>query len=283
VIDLTEVLADITTIQRRVIGERIAFEMVHGRDLWPVKVDQPQLEQVIVNLLVNARDAMPDGGKITLRTSNVTQADSVKLHYKPMPPADYVLIEIADTGTGIPPEIREKIFEPFFTTKELGKGTGLGLSTVYGIIKQTNGFVFVDDQEIGTGAVFRIYLPRHTGPIEKIGVPTVKPVADLTGTGTILLVEDEPDVRSLNTRALTQRGYTVLAAANGLEALEVFESRNGAIDLVVSDVMMPEMDGRQGNDGCLSGRRRPSSDQTWPASASTSTTITRTPKMPDGP
>ena len=132
-----------------------------------------------------------------------------------MPAADYVLIEIADTGTGIPPDIREKIFEPFFTTKELGKGTGLGLSTVYGIIKQTNGFVFVDDPEAGTGAVFRIYLPRHRGPVEKAGAPAPKAVADLTGTGTILLVEDEPDVRSLNTRALTQRGYTVLSAGNG--------------------------------------------------------------------
>jgi two-component system, cell cycle sensor histidine kinase and response regulator CckA len=243
VIDLAEVLADITTIQRRVIGERITLDMVHGRDLWPVKVDLSQLEQVIVNLLVNARDAMPEGGKLALRTTNVTQAESAKLHYKPMPPADYVLIEVADTGTGVPSEIREKIFEPFFTTKEHGKGTGLGLSTVYGIIKQTNGFVFVDDPEAGTGAVFRIYLPRHMGPVEKIGAATQKPVADLTGTGTILLVEDEPDVRSLNARALTQRGYTVLSAANGREALEVFEGQNGAIDLVVSDVMMPEMDG----------------------------------------
>ena len=243
VIDLAEVLADITTIQRRVIGERITLDMVHGRDLWPVKVDLSQLEQVIVNLLVNARDAMPEGGKLMVRTANVTQAESASLPYKPMPPADYVLIEIADTGTGVPPELREKIFEPFFTTKELGKGTGLGLSTVYGIIKQTNGFVFVDEPASGTGAVFRIYLPRHLGPVEKIGAATQKPVADLTGTGTILLVEDEPDVRSLNARALTQRGYTVLAAANGREALEVFESQNGAIDLVVSDVMMPEMDG----------------------------------------
>ena len=243
VIDLSEVLEEITTMQRRVIGERIKFETMHGRDLWPVKVDQSQLEQVIVNLLVNARDAMPEGGKLTVRTQNVTKEESAKLPYKPMPPADYVLIEVADTGSGIPLEIREKIFEPFFTTKEHGKGTGLGLSTVYGIIKQTNGFVFVGDPASGTGAVFRIYLPRHMGPVEKVGAATQKPVADLTGTGTILLVEDEPDVRSLNSRALTQRGYTVLSAANGREALEVFEGQNGAIDLVVSDVMMPEMDG----------------------------------------
>jgi two-component system cell cycle sensor histidine kinase/response regulator CckA len=162
-----------------------------------------------------------------------------------MPPADYVLIEVSDTGTGMPPDVMAKIFEPFFTTKEVGKGTGLGLSTVYGIIKQTNGFIFVDSV-IGEGTTFRIYLPRHAGVVVPEKVTTAapaKPVADLTGTGTILLVEDEPDVRSLNSRALTQRGYTVLTAENGVEALEVFEGHQGAIDLIVSDVMMPEMDG----------------------------------------
>jgi two-component system cell cycle sensor histidine kinase/response regulator CckA len=243
VIDLAEVLSELTSMLRRLIGERVALEIVHGRDLWPVKADISQLEQVVINLAVNAHDAMPEGGKLVLRTSNVTitAADSAKLALKPMPPADYVLIEVADTGTGIAPEIVGQIFEPFFTTKEVGKGTGLGLSTVYGIVKQTNGFVFVDSA-VGKGTTFRIYLPRHEGVVEKVGVP-VKAAADLTGTGTILLVEDEPDVRSLNSRALTQRGYTVLPAANGVEALAVFEEHNGAIDLVVSDVMMPEMDG----------------------------------------
>ena len=168
-------------------------------------------------------------------------AESAKLPYKVMPAADYVLIEVSDTGVGIPVAIREKIFEPFFTTKEVGKGTGLGLSTVYGIIKQTEGFIFVDS-EVGKGTTFRIYLPRYAGVVEKHDAAP-KPVADLTGTGTILLVEDEPDVRSLNVRALKQRGYTVLAAENGLEAIEVFDAHKGAVDLVVSDVMMPEMDG----------------------------------------
>ena len=240
VIDLAEVLSELTSMLRRLIGERVALEIVHGRDLWPVKADISQLEQVVINLAVNAHDAMPEGGKLVVRTANVTAADSATVH-KAMPPADYVLIEVADTGTGIAPEIVGQIFEPFFTTKEVGKGTGLGLSTVYGIVKQTNGFVFVDST-VGSGTTVRIYLPRHEGVVEKIGAP-VKAVADLTGTGTILLVEDEPDVRSLNSRALTQRGYTVLSAANGREALEVFESQHGAIDLVVSDVMMPEMDG----------------------------------------
>ncbi len=243
VIDLVEVLEEITNMQRRVIGDRITFEpLQHMRDLWPVKVDPAQLEQVIVNLLVNARDAMPEGGKLTVRTANVSEAESATLPYKVMPAADYVLIEVADTGTGMPPEIREKIFEPFFTTKEVGKGTGLGLSTVYGIIKQTNGFIFVDSV-VGEGTTFRIYLPRYAGVIEKAATAAPKPAADLTGSGIILLVEDEPDVRSLNARALTQRGYTVLTAANGIEAIEVFEARHGAVDLVVSDVMMPEMDG----------------------------------------
>jgi two-component system cell cycle sensor histidine kinase/response regulator CckA len=242
VVDLTETMEELASMLRRLIGERVTLDMVHGRDLWPIKVDLSQLTQVVINLAVNAHDAMPDGGKLSVRTANVTEADAAKLPYKAMPAADYVLIEVADTGTGIPPEIIGQIFEPFFTTKEVGKGTGLGLSTVYGIIKQTNGFIFVDST-IGKGTTFRIYLPRYAGVIaEKIGIP-VKPVADLTGSGTILLVEDEPDVRSLNTRALTQRGYTVLAAENGRQAIEVFEQSGGAIDLVVSDVMMPEMDG----------------------------------------
>jgi two-component system, cell cycle sensor histidine kinase and response regulator CckA len=241
VIDLAEALSEIIAIQRRVIGERIVLDLVLGRDLWPIKSDLSQLDRVVANLLVNARDAMPDGGKLTVRAANVTADDSAKLPYKAMPTADYVLIEVADTGTGIAPEIIGQIFEPFFTTKEVGKGTGLGLSAVYGIVKQTNGFIFVDS-EVGKGATFRIYLPRHIGAIEKSS-GQAKATLDLTGTGTILLVEDEPDVRSLSARALTQRGYTVLSAANGIEAIAVFEQQNGAIDLVVSDVMMPEMDG----------------------------------------
>jgi two-component system, cell cycle sensor histidine kinase and response regulator CckA len=241
VIDIAEALSEIIAIQRRVIGERIVLDLVLGRDLWPIKSDLSQLDRVVANLLVNARDAMPDGGKLTVRAANVTADDSAKLPYKAMPAADYVLIEVADTGTGIAPEVIGQIFEPFFTTKEVGKGTGLGLSAVYGIVKQTNGFIFVDS-EVGKGATFRIYLPRHIGAIEKSSAQA-KATLDLTGTGTILLVEDEPDVRSLSARALTQRGYTVLSAANGIEAIAVFEQQNGAIDLVVSDVMMPEMDG----------------------------------------
>src|SRR4051794_22004840 len=250
VLDFGETLSDLTILLRRLLGEKVALEMVHGRDLWAVKADVSQLEQVVVNLAVNARDAMPNGGKLIVRTANVTEADARALPYKPLPPADYVTVEVTDTGSGIPKEIIDKIFEPFFTTKETGKGTGLGLSTVYGIVKQTNGYVFVDSA-LGQGTTFRNFLPRHIpGAAELAEAALVdtkatqpKPPADLTGHGTILLVEDEEGLRGLNARGLTSRGYTVLEAGNGVEAIEVIESRGGAVDLVVSDVVMPEMDG----------------------------------------
>jgi two-component system cell cycle sensor histidine kinase/response regulator CckA len=254
VLDLGDALSDLTMLLRRLIGEKVKLDLVHGRDLWPVKVDVSQFEQVIVNLAVNARDAMPDGGKLTVRTANVTTAESTHLAYKGMPAADYVRIDISDTGTGIPPEIVDKIFEPFFSTKEVGKGTGLGLSTVYGIVKQTGGFVYVDS-EPGKGTSFRIFLPRHHSEHDvqpdtvaangtaKEAPADARPRADLTGQGTILLVEDEEGLRSLNARGLRSRGYSVIEASNGVEALEALEERNGAVDLVVSDVVMPEMDG----------------------------------------
>ena len=160
VLDLGDALSDLTMLLRRLIGEKVKFDPVHGRDLWPVKADVSQFEQVIVNLAVNARDAMPDGGKLTIRTANVSTQEAERLTYKGMPPADYVRIDVSDTGTGIPADIVDKIFEPFFSTKEVGKGTGLGLSTVYGIVKQTGGFVYVDS-EPGKGTTFHIFLPRH--------------------------------------------------------------------------------------------------------------------------
>src|SRR5271170_1595909 len=167
VLDLGEVLSDLTMLLRRLIGEKVALTVVHGRDLWPVKVDISQFEQVIVNLAVNARDAMPGGGRLQVRTSNVTAPESTRFHAKGMPAADYVLVEVTDTGTGIPPAVVGKIFEPFFSTKDIGKGTGLGLSTVYGIIKQTGGFIYVDSTE-NEGATFRIFLPRHIAGAQEI-------------------------------------------------------------------------------------------------------------------
>ncbi len=256
VLDLGDALSDLTMLLRRLIGEKVKLDLAHGRDLWPVKVDVSQFEQVVVNLAVNARDAMPDGGKLSVRTANVSADEVAQAAYKGMPVADYVRIEISDTGTGIPPEIREKIFEPFFSTKEVGKGTGLGLSTVYGIIKQTGGFIYVDS-EVGKGTSFQIFLPRHVVVPEAQAEPQAvngaardsaaveppKPRADLTGQGTILLVEDEEGLRALNARGLRSRGYSVIEASNGIEALEALEECNGELDLVVSDVVMPEMDG----------------------------------------
>jgi two-component system cell cycle sensor histidine kinase/response regulator CckA len=257
VLDVGEKLDDLGMLLKRLIGEKVSFEVIHGRDLWPVKVDLSQFEQVIVNLAVNARDAMPNGGKLTIRTANTAAEEVAKLNYKGLPAAEYVRIKVADTGTGIPAEIREKIFEPFFSTKEVGKGTGLGLSTVYGIVKQTGGFVYVDS-EPGHGAVFDIFLPRFIPGEDQGDMPPVsdapatgviaaaddvkKAALDLTGQGTILLVEDEDGLRALNARGLASRGYTVLQAANGVEALEIFGEAK-QVDLVVSDVVMPEMDG----------------------------------------
>ena len=253
VLDLGDALSDLTMLLRRLIGEKVKLDLVHGRDLWPVKVDVSQFEQVVVNLAVNARDAMPDGGKLTVRTGNVTSEESGHLAYKGMPPADYVRIDITDTGSGIPPDIVDKIFEPFFSTKEVGKGTGLGLSTVYGIVKQTGGFIYVDS-EADHGTSFHIFLPRHH-PEQEVQPEALaasgtakepaetKPRTDLTGQGTILLVEDEEGLRSLNARGLRSRGYSVIEASNGVEAMEALELENGAVDLVVSDVVMPEMDG----------------------------------------
>ena len=267
VLDLGDALSDLTMLLRRLIGEKVKLDLVHGRDLWPVKVDVSQFEQVIVNLSVNARDAMPGGGKLTVRTANVTAEDVTRHAYKGMPAADYVRIDVADTGTGIPADIRDKIFEPFFSTKEVGKGTGLGLSTVYGIVKQTGGFIYVDS-EPGQGTSFHIFLPRHhaepeaevetqgraqtqvqgepqpaSGTTKQAQGAEAKPRTDLTGQGTILLVEDEDGLRALNARGLRSRGYTVVEAGNGVEAMDVLEEQSGAIDLVVSDVVMPEMDG----------------------------------------
>ena len=262
VLDVGEILSDLTMLLRRLIGENVTLDVVHGRDLWPVKVDISQFEQVIVNLAVNARDAMPDGGRLRLCTANVTAKDSERFRAKGMPAADYVLVEVSDTGTGIPDAIIDKIFDPFFSTKEVGKGTGLGLSTVYGIIKQTGGFIYVDSV-LREGTTFRIFLPRHVASAEEAAaeragqaeVSTVTDAlaaadqvkraasADLTGQGTILLVEDEEGLRALNARGLASRGYTVLEAGNGVEAIDLLEKFDGQIDLVVSDVVMPEMDG----------------------------------------
>lgn len=247
VLNLNDRLYDLSMLLKRLLGERVELDLTHGRDLWFVKADVNQFEQVVVNLAVNARDAMPNGGKLAIRTSNVPAAEAARLAVSGMPAADYVKIEVSDTGTGMTPEVMDKIFEPFFTTKEVGKGTGLGLSTVFGIVKQSGGFIDVDSK-VGQGTTFAIYLPRHIPTVEEKpeeakAEAAKAPAADMTGQGTILLVEDEDPVRAVNARALTARGYTVLEAASGIEALQVIEERGESVDLVVSDVVMPEMDG----------------------------------------
>jgi two-component system cell cycle sensor histidine kinase/response regulator CckA len=262
VLTLTDVLADLRMLLARLVGNDIKLRIDHGRDLWPVKVDIGQFEQVVVNLAVNARDAMPEGGELTVRTRNVTTDEAKTFPYRELEAGDYVLVEVEDNGSGIPAEVLKKIFEPFFTTKEVGKGTGLGLSMVYGIIKQTGGFIFCDS-EVGKGTTFRIFLPRHVPVIaaqpaagadqKAIAGGAEAPAAavqakadaarDLSGSATVLLVEDEDAVRMGGVRALTSRGYTVHEASSGVEALELFEELDGKVDIVVSDVVMPEMDG----------------------------------------
>jgi len=245
VLGLTEVLGELSILLDRLLGETIELKMVHGRDLWPVMADLNQLEQVIVNLAVNARDAMPDGGKLSITTRNVPEKESASLGGQGMPEGEYVLIEVADTGTGMSPEVMSKIFEPFFSTKDVGKGTGLGLSTVYGIVKQSGGYIYLDSIE-DKGTTFRILLPRHIVEEkveEVVEAAAPPPVTDLTGSATILLVEDEEAVRAFAARALASRGYTVHEASTGAEALEVMAEVDGTVDLVVSDVVMPEMDG----------------------------------------
>ena len=247
VLSLADVLSELANLLRRLIGAQIRLEMVHGRDVGLVKVDQGQLEQVIINLVVNARDAMPNGGTVTVRTRNHQQETRVMRGQDDMPPGHYVAIEVADSGVGIPPENLQRIFEPFFSTKEIGSGTGLGLSMVYGIVRQTGGFISVDST-VGVGTTINIYLPVYDNVD---GVVEIKPEEaredrpgpDLTGAGIILLVEDEDAVRVFSSRALRNKGYQVLEARSGEEALEVMVKENGKVDLIVSDVVMPQMDG----------------------------------------
>lgn len=246
VLSVTDVLAELSNLLRRLIGENIELKMLHGRDLGLVKVDQGQLEQVIINLCVNARDAMAEtGGRLTVVTSNLRVSAPVHRATETMPPGDYVVIEVIDTGVGIPPENLQRIFEPFFSTKELGSGTGLGLSTVYGIVRQTGGFIFVDSAP-GDGAKFSIYLPKYQEDNSQAAAPdkAEKAAPDLTGTGRILLVEDEDAVRVFSARALRNKGYEVVEAKSGEAALELLSGPDRpAVDLIITDVVMPQLDG----------------------------------------
>ncbi|KKC27669.1 hybrid sensor histidine kinase/response regulator [Sphingomonas sp. SRS2] len=244
ILQIPDVISEISNLLKRLLGETVRLEVSHGRNLGTVRADPGQLEQVIVNLAVNARDAMADGGTLTIQTYALSQADVRRLGIEIMPVTEYTAMKVTDTGSGIAPDIITKIFEPFFTTKEVGKGTGLGLSTVYGIVKQTGGFIFAES-EPGQGTSFVIYLPVHEAPATA-AVPRAAPKEaspELWGTGTILLVEDEAMVRAVAERALARQGYKILTATNGEEGLEMLESADEVIDLVISDVVMPTMDG----------------------------------------
>jgi two-component system cell cycle sensor histidine kinase/response regulator CckA len=248
VLQLPDVVSEVSNLLKRLLGETVSLEVRHGRDLGPVRADPGQLEQVVVNLAVNARDAMiakhpHGGGKLTIQTRSATVGEIRRRGPDIMQVGDYTALEISDTGSGIPPEVLPKIFEPFFTTKEVGKGTGLGLSTVYGIVKQSGGYIFADSRP-GQGATFTIYLPVHANgePVAPRKIAVKPRPAELWGTGTVLVVEDEDMVRAVAERALARQGYTVLTAENGEAALEIIE-RIPRPDLLVSDVVMPAMDG----------------------------------------
>ncbi len=244
IINLQDTLSELAHLLNRLLSEKVTLRIEHGPDLAPVRVDERQLEQVIMNLVVNARDAMPRGGEVRITTRNEHLAEDMHRDRAVVLKGDYVVIEVADSGTGIPTDKFHKIFEPFFTTKQVGEGTGLGLSTAYGIIKQTGGFIFAANPESG-GAMFSIYLPAYER--SAVAAPVVEPEVrrprDLTGRGLVLLVEDEDPVRSFAARALQLRGYTVIEAASGEEALEVLEDESLHVDIMLSDVIMPGLDG----------------------------------------
>lgn len=243
ILNLTDVLTDLSDLLRRLIGEHLNIRIVHERDLGLVKADQGQIEQVVTNLVVNARDALESGGTVSITTNNVhldhrrSAAGNEKI-----PTGDYVEIAVSDTGHGISDENLAKIFEPFFTTKPIGQGTGLGLATVYGIVRQTGGYVDVESA-VGQGTTFRILLPRAEDDAARDGRHARREAVDLTGSGTVLLVEDEDAVRLFAARALRNKGYNLIEAESGDAALDIIKKRASEIDLMISDVVMPNMDG----------------------------------------
>lgn len=241
VVDLNSIITDMDTMLRRIIGEDIALTTIPADDLLPVKADVGQIEQVLINLVVNARDAMPSGGIIIIETSNVSiTEDSMRMHAK-VEPGSYATIAVSDTGEGMSPDIKDKIFEPFFTTKEVGQGTGLGLSTVYGIVKQSGGYIWVYS-EPGIGSTFRVYLPAvedETEVVERTEEADEIP----KGEETVLVVEDEDAVREVAVSVLKRQGYKILAAKTGVEALKMVSQHKDDIDLVLTDVIMPSMGG----------------------------------------
>lgn len=242
VCDLGDTLGELSHLLDRLIGERVGLNVTGDEGLWPVWIDQQQFEQVVLNLVVNARDAMPEGGEIEVHCENVSLEEELARDRAVVARGDYVRIRVSDQGDGMSDDVRAKVFEPFFTTKSVGDGTGLGLSTAYGIIKQTGGFIFVDTQP-GAGSTFTILIPRLIGEAREVPGPRAAQPADLSGTGRILLVEDEAPVRAFAARALRLRGYEVIEAPDAEAALDTLAEPGETVDLVVSDVVMPGLDG----------------------------------------
>jgi CheY-like chemotaxis protein len=243
VVDLNEIIADMGTLLRRVIDEDIVLQTNFAEDLWQVRADAGQVEQVIMNLVVNARDALPNGGAISVQTANVdipTDMPDSKLDLRP---GSYVQLTVSDNGVGMDCQTQAHIFEPFFTTKEQGKGTGLGLATVYGIVKQSNGNIRVQS-EPGCGTTFKVYLPRAVS-LETASTRSSKYASEARLGETVLLIEDEAAVRTLTRRVLESRGFNVLDAGTGAAAVRIAEDYNGPIHLLLCDVVLPDMNGRE--------------------------------------
>jgi PAS domain S-box-containing protein len=242
VLNLNDVLSAAGKMLQRLIGEDVALQLTLAPDLGNVKADPGQIEQVIMNLAVNARDAMPDGGKMTIETSNIDLDASYAAQHAVVAPGSYILVAVTDTGSGMDEPTKARLFEPFFTTKEIGRGTGLGLATVYGIVKQSNGYIWVYS-ELGHGTSFKVYLPRVSEAAA--AAAETRPLLLNGGTETILLAEDASGVRAVAQEILKRLGYTVLVAHDGHSALQLARARTEPIHLLITDVIMPEMSGRQ--------------------------------------
>jgi PAS domain S-box-containing protein len=238
-VDLNSVIASMDSMLRRLLGENIELIVLPGSGLGRVKADPPLIEQIIMNLVANARDAMPNGGKLVLETANVDLLDPAASKKVNLPPGSYVMMAVSDTGIGMDAETRNRLFEPFFTTKEQGQGSGMGLSTVYGIVKQGGGHITVYSQ-VGCGTIFEVYLPRLTEPVPP---PAVRMPKAPRGSETILVVDDENGVRKLVSAILQSNGYTIIEAGSGAAALAAYEKNAHKIDLVLSDIVMPQMNG----------------------------------------
>jgi two-component system, cell cycle sensor histidine kinase and response regulator CckA len=242
ILDLNETIEGMLKMLRRLIGEDIDLAWLPGKNLWSVKVDPSQIDQILANLCVNARDAIAGVGKVIIETGTTAFDKAYCAHHAGFVPGEYVLLAMSDNGCGMDKEIQDKLFEPFFTTKETGKGTGLGLATIYGIVKQNNGFINVYS-EPGQGTTFRVYLPRHDRKSEQMRKEVAEAPA-VRGHDTILLVEDEPAILNMTTKMLERLGYTVVSASTPAEAIRLAEAHHGEIHLLITDVVMPEMNGR---------------------------------------